>query len=238
MQVTGTGSGIGFSNAGYWGFPVYSNWTYKGSFYVHGDYSGNISVTLQSLGKESWADADVEVHSSSGAWTQYHYTLVPSQDAPNTNNTLDFTWDSTTASTLDFNLISLFPPTYNNRENGLRIDLMEAMADLNPSFFRAPGGNNLEGLQSPYWWNWTNTIGPLENRVGYPDTWNYQITDGLGLIEQMLWAQDLGEQLARRVRGSADVSRHGDRPRRLGRTLVEWRSRPSRPAPPIHPVCA
>ncbi|KJX95656.1 alpha-l-arabinofuranosidase a like protein [Zymoseptoria brevis] len=195
IQVTGIGNGIGFSNAGFWGFPVVSNCTYKGSFYVHGDYNGNISVNLQSLEKQSWAEASVEVSSSSGQWTQYHYTLQPGQDAPNSNNTLDFTWDSTSGCALDFNLISLFPPTYNDRENGLRIDLMEAMAGLKPSFFRAPGGNNVEGLQSPYWWNWTNTIGPLTDRPGYPDTWSYEITDGLGLIEYMLWAQDLGMEI-------------------------------------------
>jgi hypothetical protein len=33
---------------------------------------------------------------------------------------------------LDFNLISLFPPTYKNRPNGLRIDLAEAFAALKP----------------------------------------------------------------------------------------------------------
>lgn len=70
---------------------------------------------------------------------------------------------------------------------------MEAMADLKPKFFRAPGGNNLEGLESPYWWNWTNTIGPIVDRPGYPDTWGYQTTDGLGLIEYMLWAEDIGQ---------------------------------------------
>jgi hypothetical protein len=29
---------------------------------------------------------------------------------------------------LDFNLISLFPPTYKNRKNGLRIDIAETLA--------------------------------------------------------------------------------------------------------------
>jgi hypothetical protein len=35
-------------------------------------------------------------------------------------------------SSLQFNLISVFPPTYNNRPNGLRKDLMEALAELKP----------------------------------------------------------------------------------------------------------
>ena len=96
------------------------------------------------------------------------------------------------ASPLDFNLLSLFPPTYNDRPNGLRIDLMEAMAALKPSFFRAPGGNNIEGNSPPFWWDWKKTIGPLENRPGYSGTWTYFNTDGLGLLEYMLWAKDLG----------------------------------------------
>ena len=41
---------------------------------------------------------------------------------------------------------------------------MEAMAGLKPSIFRFPGGNNMEGVAPPYWWNWTQTIGPLIDR--------------------------------------------------------------------------
>lgn len=33
---------------------------------------------------------------------------------------------------LDLNLISLFPPTYKGRKNGLRVDLAEAIAGLKP----------------------------------------------------------------------------------------------------------
>lgn len=36
---------------------------------------------------------------------------------------------------LDFNLISLFPPTWNNRPNGMRRDLMQALKDLGPVSF-------------------------------------------------------------------------------------------------------
>jgi hypothetical protein len=38
----------------------------------------------------------------------------------------------TSNGTLDFNLISLFPPTYKGRKNGLRIDIAEALEELNP----------------------------------------------------------------------------------------------------------
>lgn len=41
----------------------------------------------------------------------------------------------TSNGTLDFNLISLFPPTYKGRKNGLRIDIAEALEELNPVSF-------------------------------------------------------------------------------------------------------
>ena len=37
-----------------------------------------------------------------------------------------------------FNLVSLFPPTYKDQPNGFRIDLMEKLAELKPSFLRFP----------------------------------------------------------------------------------------------------
>lgn len=97
-------------------------------------------------------EASVDVSSTSGAWTQYEYQFCPTASASDANNTLQFTMSASDVNgPLDFNLLSLFPPTYNNRPNGLRIDLMEAMAGLKPKFFRAPGGNNVEGNAPPYW---------------------------------------------------------------------------------------
>lgn len=93
---------------------------------------------------------------------------------------------------LDFNLISLFPPTYKNRPNGLRPDLAEAFAELNGKFLRLPGGNMLEGNTQTNWWKWNETIGPLKDRPGMANVWGYQITYGLGLVEYMEWCDDLG----------------------------------------------
>ncbi|KAK4550251.1 hypothetical protein LTR36_003218 [Oleoguttula mirabilis] len=197
MQVTAgnssnSSSTIGFSNVGFWGFPVVEGWEYKGSFWVYGGLDGNVTVCLTSDQNEEYVEASVEVSSSSD-WTQYNYTFTPSTSAPNSNNTLNFTFAaSDLTGSVNFNLLSLFPPTYNDRPNGNRVDLMEAMAGLYPSFFRMPGGNNIEGLLPPYWWNWTETIGPLEDRPGYPGTWTYENTNGLGLIEYLLWSKDLG----------------------------------------------
>lgn len=50
----------------------------------------------------------------------------------------------------------------------------------------------LEGNTLTTFWKWNETIGPLKDRPGMPNVWNYQITYGLGLVEYMEWADDLG----------------------------------------------
>lgn len=215
MQVTAGADSedtIGFSNAGFWGFPIVEGWRYNGNFYATGGLTGNLTIFLVSTEDEVFVETQVPL-SASEDWTKYEYTFTPERSAPNGNNTLNFTFSSTDLDTsVNFNLLSLFPPTYNDRPNGLRVDLTEAMDRMNPSLFRMPGGNNLEGFHPPHWWNWTNTIGPLEQRPGSPGFWACEQTNGLGnlyqarpsrekilivasgIIEYLLWVQDLGKK--------------------------------------------
>lgn len=166
--------------------------TYAGSFYALGAYSGNFAASLVSdITNETLATTTIQASSVANSWTQFTYELSPSADAGNSNNSFLLTFDATSGDVLQFNLISLFPPTYNDTPNGNRIDLMEALAALNTKHFRIPGGNNLEGNSAPYYWKWNATIGNLRDRPGRPGTWNYENTDGLGLVEYMLWCQDL-----------------------------------------------
>lgn len=92
---------------------------------------------------------------------------------------------------LDFNLISLFPPTYKGRKNGLRVDLAEAIEGFHPTLLRIPGGNMLEGNNKDAWWDWKNTLGPLKDRPGFSGVWSYQQTNGLGLMEYLWLAEDM-----------------------------------------------
>jgi alpha-N-arabinofuranosidase len=68
-------------------------------------------------------------------------------------------------------LFTLFPPTFKNRVNGMRIDIAETMAGTTPRVWRFPGGNNVEGLEFNERWKWNETIGPLENRPGRFANW-------------------------------------------------------------------
>ena len=93
-----------------------------------------------------------------------------------------------------FSMVSLFPPTYNNRPNGNRIDLMEKMAAMHPTFLRFPGGNYLEGNTIKERFQWKNTIGPHVDRPTHLSPWGYRSSDGMGLLEFLDWCEDLHMQ--------------------------------------------
>ena len=109
-------------------------------------------------------------------------------------STLDarFVISTRQAGTFWLNQVSLFPPTYRGRPNGNRIDLMQMMAALRPTFLRLPGGNFLEGNTIADRFEWKNTIGPLAARPGHQGPWGYRSSDGLGLLEYLEWCEDLG----------------------------------------------
>ncbi|KAG4217491.1 hypothetical protein PC116_g34028, partial [Phytophthora cactorum] len=76
-----------------------------------------------------------------------------------------------------------------------RVDIAEALEQLHPTLFRIPGGNVLEGLTNRTWWDWKNTLGPLKDRPAFTGVWGYQQTNGLGLLEYLEFAEDLGMEI-------------------------------------------
>ncbi|KAF2022959.1 glycoside hydrolase [Setomelanomma holmii] len=189
---------IGFKNEGYWGIDVRQH-KYTGSFWVHGSYDGSFTASLESnLTSDVFASIEIPSRCATGEWVEHTYELTPEKDAPNSNNTVTITFDpkGVSGGGLDFNLISLFPPTFKNRKNGLRVDLAEALYQMNPHFLRFPGGNMLEGNTNDTYWDWKDSIGPLKDRPGFPGVWGYQQTHGLGLMEYLEWAEDMNLHIA------------------------------------------
>ncbi|KAJ7054458.1 glycoside hydrolase family 51 protein [Mycena amicta] len=86
-----------------------------------------------------------------------------------------------------------FQGTQKRNARGYRIRLkqLKTLADAGPAFFRFPGGNNLEGQTTATRWQWRNTVGPLSERPGRVGDWTYINTDGLGLLEYLLWCEDV-----------------------------------------------
>ncbi|KAH8650136.1 alpha-L-arabinofuranosidase [Xylariales sp. PMI_506] len=188
---------IGLANSGYWGMDVKKQ-TYTGSFWVLGAYDGSFNASLVSdITGTVYGSINVPSKASPTEWVEHTFELVPTIDAPNSNNSFSITFESSGATdgALDFNLISLFPPTYKNRANGVRIDLAEVLAGFHPTMFRFPGGNMLEGNTNTSWWDWKNSIGPLKDRPGFSGVWGYPQTNGLGLLEYLEFAEDMGLEI-------------------------------------------
>ena len=181
----------GIANDGYWGIPVKPKTAYHVAFYarVADGFTGPLTVSLQSAdGKTVFAGA--EIPALTGDWKKYEVTLTTKRVKPSKDNRLVIT--TTAPGTIWFSQVSLFPPTFANRANGNRPDLMQLMADMNPKFLRFPGGNYLEGNTIETRFNWKNTIGDVSQRPGHMnDAWGYWSTDGMGLPEFLNWCENL-----------------------------------------------
>jgi alpha-N-arabinofuranosidase len=189
VGAASAGNEAGLSNTGYWGIPLHEKTTYQGAFYAKVD--GDVGpLTVKLIGDTTGAvlaKASVPLHA--GDWSRYSFSLATGAMAASQTNHIEYTVAK--PGTLWIQLTTLFPPTFNHRENGLRIDLMEKMAAMHPKFVRLPGGNYLEGDTMQDWYNWRKTIGPLVDRPGHQAPWTYWSTDGLGLLEFLEWTEDL-----------------------------------------------
>jgi alpha-N-arabinofuranosidase len=181
---------VGVANEGFWGIPVKPDTTYHASFYAKagGSFKGPLTVSIESNdGASTFAKADVS--QITPEWKKYAVTLKTGKITPSTTNR--FVISTGTPGAVSFSLVSLFPPTYKNRANGNRADIMQLLADMKPSFLRFPGGNYLEGPNFDNRFNWKATIGAVEQRPTHMSPWRYRSSDGLGLLEFLEWAEDL-----------------------------------------------
>jgi len=180
----------GVRNEGYWGMALQPDTTYKGSLYAKADADNSVPLTVSLVSDNTRAAlATASIGNASSTWKRYDFTLKTGKLSPSSTNHLLISAGHSGKLWLD--LISLFPPTYKNRENGNRSDIMELMAGMRPKFLRLPGGNYLEGDFIDERFDWKTTIGPLVDRPTHRSPWNYQSSDGMGLLEFLEWTEDL-----------------------------------------------
>jgi len=106
---------------------------------------------------------------------------------------------------LDLDMVSLFPSdTWNNRQSGLRADLVSLLAGLQPGFLRFPGGCIVEGRELATRYQWKKTIGDPASRQLIVNRWNTEFAHrptpdyfqsfGLGFYEYFQLAEDIGAE--------------------------------------------
>ena len=180
-------------NEGYWGINAVQGRSYRLSFWARTlRYQGTVKATLCSKdGSQIYAESEISSFpAKSKGWTKYETSLIANDNDPQAQ--FAFVFDGVGQVQLD--VVSLFPPTFKNRQNGMRPDLANMLWQLHPKFMRFPGGCFVEGQESPdNAFRWERTIGPIEEREGHWNVnWGYRTTDGLGYHEYLQLAEDLG----------------------------------------------
>ena len=194
----------GVSNASYnEGVALQEGASYDFSVWARSDVAQEVAATLVSAdGATTYGTATVAVDGSD-EWRRYTATLTASA----TTNAARLQVASGAAGTLRLDMVSLFPQdTWVGPVNGkspLRKDLAEKVAELEPSFLRFPGGcvTNVgtfdsylesDGQDRRRTYQWKETIGPVEERPTNWNFWGYNQSYGLGYLEYLEFAEDLG----------------------------------------------
>ena len=187
--------GYGLENEGFKGISVKAGQKYDFSVFLrNSENAKQIRVVLgipQGWNKDPKLLAEATINVDSKDWKKYEAMLTPSEDCKNA--VLQVLVLNT--GVIDIDMVSLMPQdTY--KGHGLRKDLAQALADLQPKFMRFPGGCVVHGGGDGFWntYRWKTTIGPKEQRHGLKNTWGYHQSMGLGYYEYFQFCEDLGMQ--------------------------------------------
>ena len=189
MHLNLTKAGDGTRNIGYWGINVVKGQKYRASFWLRtaGNWTGDITLTLENDEGADLGHAVVKV-SDGSTWKKYSADIIATGNAKQGW----FAIRGSRAGTIYLDCVSLMPPTFKNRENGMRPDLAEKLAALHPRIMRFPGGCYIEGGNR---YQWRHTVGPVEERLGiYNSNWGYPVSNGMGFHEFLQLAEDLGAE--------------------------------------------
>ena len=186
-------TGFGISNNGFDGINVKKDAKYDFSAFfrnVKGD-AKKVRVVLtvtQGFGQQR-SLGEVEFTVGNSSWNKFSATITATEDAPNASLQIL----CLTVGDMDVDMVSLMPQdTYMG--HGLRKDLAQALADLQPKFMRFPGGCVVHGGGDGFWntYRWKTTVGPKETRKQQKNTWGYHQSVGLGYFEYFQFCEDVG----------------------------------------------
>lgn len=186
--------GFGLQNDGFDGISLKEGEKYDFSVFLRnaGKSPMNVRVALvepQGWGKDPELLADAVIDVVSSDWKKYECSLTPSKTTTKGALTLLLLDNGA----LDVDMVSLKPAdTYNG--HGLRKDLVESLAALNPKFMRFPGGCIVHGGGDGFWntYRWKETVGPKETRKQQKNCWGYHQSFDLGYHEYFQLCEDLG----------------------------------------------
>lgn len=209
VRLNGSGHGhkrTVIENEGYFGIGVKKGEKYRFSVWARTVKPNGTAKILaeiantKSMGEhQSLAGAEITINSPE--WKKYEVELTPNKTEEKAVLRIFLRGQNGA----DVEHVSLFPvDTWNGHKNGLRKDLVQALADIKPGVFRFPGGCIVEGTDIETRYDWKKSVGPVENRPLNENRWqgtfehrffaDYYQSYGLGFYEYFLMSEEIGAE--------------------------------------------
>ena len=169
---------------------VFKDQKYDLSLYARSDdFEGEIVVSVTNSGAVPVTETmRIEPNDT---WTKYEMTVTAERDT-NGFFTIEIIGDGN----VDIDMASCMPSDRTGKEwpgGGIRTDIFETLKALNPKFLRFPGGCVAEGSHfRSNFYNWKDTVGPVETRKENANTWGGMQTYGIGFYEYFMMCEALG----------------------------------------------
>lgn len=198
----------GIENEGFFGIATQKDATYRFSVWARCPEGGASRLQVQfvdnaTMGEnQCYSEGNITVEGKE--WKKYTVQIKAARTMPKAALRIFLrNVKGQAITTTDLEHVSLFPTdTWKGRENGMRKDLAQALADLKPGVFRFPGGCIVEGTDLNTRYQWKNTVGPVENRPLNENRWEYTFAHrffpdyfqsyGLGFFEYFQLCEDFG----------------------------------------------
>lgn len=192
----------GIENEGFFGIGIKKDAEYRFSVWARlpeNESTGKIRIELINSNNDPFTSKEITIDSKD--WKQYEVILK----SPLTDPKCSLRVFLTSKETVDLEHVSLFPTdTWKGHKNGLRKDLAQALADIQPGVFRFPGGCIVEGTDLDTRYDWKKTVGPVENRPLNENRWHYTFlnrfypdyfqTYGMGFFEFFQLSEEIGSE--------------------------------------------
>ncbi len=195
LSVSSVDSGsVGLANGGYWGIGLRNDTRYKVSFWAKrgSNFAGTLRAKLES--NDGVAYAESEGFRPTLSWQHFDCELTTRGISSVSGNNRFVLYASTTGDVY-FDVVTVMPPTWKNRPNGLRPDLAEKLVGLKLKYIQFPGGCTAESASVKACWDWKNSIGPIEQRAGSTrNRWGYKNDLYFGLDDYLQLCADLGAE--------------------------------------------
>lgn len=192
-------SPFGVTNEGFRGIGLHEGEPYVFSAQVRSVAGAAVPLTVRLVSADGKALAEATLEVSGSQWGDATAELTPT--ATEARAVLQLVLPQ--PGRVDVDMVSLCPRhTWKDRPHGLRADLVQKLADLQPAFFRFPGGCIVEGEQLKTRYQWKTTIGDLAERRLIVNRWNTEFAHrltpdyfqsfGVGFFEYFQLSEDLG----------------------------------------------